>query len=312
MLCNKLNGINLHKAQGLHLVTQPQLPAHLYNWLRASPLQAIIKKKRKFSDKCHRVPTHKQFKTDEDINQTLVLKVLKKRRVFREKESERRGGGGTTRKLEDFVCATMMAQLVAMASTSSVCGSNCAANAKSVSSASGGGSNKPEITGLLRCGQRRSKREIGCSSSSKGGEKEEVGRRNNNNEELMRRSTSHENLNRTPIAGRYHGQGRAELFTFLLSSVSLCLCLGLQWETTQQDDAILFGKLDPFVLQRKKLPCPCFQSTSWWNAVAVAVSLRSFFVEPFPDAQMMMMMMMMSSIYERDLKIGMENAEIGR
>jgi hypothetical protein len=42
------------------------------------------------------------------------------------------------------------------------------------------------------------------------------------------------------------------------------------------------------------------------------VSLRSFFVEPFPDAQMMMMMMMMSSIYERDLKIGMENAEIGR
>ncbi len=70
----------------------------------------------------------------------------------------------------------MMAQLVAMPSTSSVCGSNCAANAKSVSSASGGGSNKPEITGLLRCGQRRSKREIGCSSSSKGGEKEEVGK----------------------------------------------------------------------------------------------------------------------------------------
>ncbi len=109
----------------------------------------------------------------------------------------------------------MMAQLVAMASTSSVCGSNCAANAKSVSSASGGGSNKPEITGVLRCGQRPSKREIGCSSSSKGGEKEEVGRRNNNNEELMRRSTSLGNLNRTPIAGRYHGQGRAELFPLL-------------------------------------------------------------------------------------------------
>ncbi len=108
----------------------------------------------------------------------------------------------------------MMAQLVAMASTSSVCGSNCAANAKSVSSASGGGSNKPEITGLLRCGQRPSKREIGCSSS-KGGEKEEVGRRNNNIEELMRRSTSLVNLNRTPIAGRYHGQGRAELFPLL-------------------------------------------------------------------------------------------------
>jgi hypothetical protein len=41
------------------------------------------------------------------------------------------------------------------------------------------------------------------------------GKRNNNNEELMRRSTSLENLNRTPIAGRYHGQGRAELFTLL-------------------------------------------------------------------------------------------------
>ncbi|CAK9222791.1 unnamed protein product [Sphagnum troendelagicum] len=53
----------------------------------------------------------------------------------------------------------MMAQLVAMAITSSVCGSNCAANAKSVSSASSGGSNKPEITGLLRCRQRLSKRE---------------------------------------------------------------------------------------------------------------------------------------------------------
>lgn len=44
-----------------------------------------------FSDKCHRVPTHKQFKTDEDINQTSVPKVLK-RRVFRERESEREGG----------------------------------------------------------------------------------------------------------------------------------------------------------------------------------------------------------------------------
>jgi len=39
--------------------------------------------------------------------------------------------------------------------------------------------------------------------------------------------------------------------------------------------------------------------------------LGVFFVKPFPDAQMMMMMMMMmSSIYERNLKIGMENAEI--
>jgi hypothetical protein len=42
-----------------------------------------------------------------------------------------------------------------------------------------------------------------------------VGRRNNNNEELMRRSTSLGNLNRTPIAGRYHGQGRAELSPLL-------------------------------------------------------------------------------------------------
>jgi hypothetical protein len=31
----------------------------------------------------------------------------------------------------------------------------------------------------------------------------------------MRRSTSLGNLNRTPIAGRYHGQGRAELFPLL-------------------------------------------------------------------------------------------------
>ncbi len=56
-----------------------------------------------FSDKCHRVPTHKQFKTDEDVNRTSVLKVLKKkRRVFRERERVREKGGRNNKGIRGF------------------------------------------------------------------------------------------------------------------------------------------------------------------------------------------------------------------
>jgi hypothetical protein len=64
-----------------------------------------------------------------------------------------------------------------------------------------------------------------------------VGRRNNNNEELMRRSTSLGNLNRTPIAGRYHGQGRAELFPLL---TLICFLVFMSRTTTRANRMMQF------------------------------------------------------------------------
>jgi hypothetical protein len=64
----------------------------------------------------------------------------------------------------------MAAQVMAMAQRNIVCGMY--ANPKPVSAAGGVLLNKPATTGLLRFGQMRSKREIGCVAR---GEKEEVG-----------------------------------------------------------------------------------------------------------------------------------------
>jgi hypothetical protein len=64
----------------------------------------------------------------------------------------------------------MAAQVMAMAHRNSVCGMY--ANPKPVSAGGGVLLNKPATTGLLRFGQMRSKREIGCVAR---GEKEEVG-----------------------------------------------------------------------------------------------------------------------------------------
>lgn len=64
----------------------------------------------------------------------------------------------------------MAAQVMAMAHRNSVCGMY--ANPKPVSASGGVLLNKPATTGLLRFGQMRSKREIGCVAR---GEKEEVG-----------------------------------------------------------------------------------------------------------------------------------------
>lgn len=64
----------------------------------------------------------------------------------------------------------MAAQVMAMAHGNSVCGMY--ANPKPVSASGGVLLNKPATTGLLRFGQMRSKREIGCVAR---GEKEEVG-----------------------------------------------------------------------------------------------------------------------------------------